>query len=115
MAPPSRGSRRPLSRFRRDPVPECLAELTDLIRRAGAGLDLIEDALAFLAIARRRALDLLEHDGSRRGQLLAALRHLLDEFAHRLDFLRRHLIFPDNGFGRELADLGGVVTMIDVV
>src|SRR5579862_282810 len=104
-APPSTGSCPSLGGLCRDLVAKCLAQLPDFVRRAGAGFDFIEDALALLAVARRGGIDFLEHDRSRVGELLAALGHFLDELAHRLDFLRSYLIFPDKGLGRELADL----------
>src|SRR5579859_5448237 len=98
-APPSTESCPSLGGFRRDLVAKCLAQLPDLVCRAGAGFDFIEDALALLAIARRGGIDILEHGGSRRGELLAALGHVLDEFADRFDFLCSYLIFPDKGLG----------------
>src|ERR1700747_1667545 len=114
-APPSTGSCPSLGGFRRDLVAKCLAQFPDFVRRAGAGFNFIEDAFALLAIARRGGIDFLEHDGSRVGELLAALGHCLDEFPPRPDFLRSYLIFPDKGLGRELADLAYVVAMADIV
>src|SRR6185437_11658898 len=67
----------------------------------------VEDALAFLAIVRRRRLDFLEHGGGGRGELLTALQHFLHHFAHRLDL-------PGGGLGRELSDLGHVLSMADI-
>src|SRR5262249_35146100 len=86
-----------------------------LVGRGGAGFDLVEDALAFLAVTLCRGLDLLEHGGSGYGELLAASCHLLHHLAHDLDFPGGRLEFAHDGFGGELADLGHALPMADVI
>src|SRR3954471_24471233 len=91
------------------------AGLADLGRHQRTVLDLKEDAPGLFAVAPCRFLHLVGRDHRVAGHRLALL-DAVDQFRpHRLDVLGRGLVFANHGFGRQLADLGGAVAMLDIV
>src|SRR6266404_9887169 len=73
------------------------AGLADLRRHQGTVLNLKEDALGLLAVARCGFLHLLGHGERIAGHRLALL-HALDQLrAHRLDVFRRSFVFESKG------------------
>src|SRR5258706_1000839 len=91
------------------------AGLADLRRHQRNVLNLKEDPLGLLAVARCGILHLLGHGERIAGHRLALLDALNQLRAHRLDVFRRSFVFADNGFRRQLADLRGPVAMLDIV
>src|SRR3984893_11065061 len=91
------------------------AGFADLRRHERTVLNLKENALGLLAVAHCCFLHLRGHGERIAGQRLALL-DALDQFrAHRLDLFCRSFVFADNGFGRQLTDLRGPLTMLDIV
>ncbi len=74
-----------------------------------------EDALGFFAVSPRGFLQLLDHGERIAGHGLT-FSDVPDQFgAQVLDIFRRGFVFADNRFRRQLADLRGAVTMLDIV
>src|SRR5438270_4769709 len=104
-----------LSGRRGDLVLQFGAGLSNLRRHQRAVLDLKENTLGLLAIARRSFLHLFGNSERIPRHGLALLGALDQLCAHVLDLFRRRFIFADNGFGRQLADLGRSLAVFDIV